>query len=101
MKFPAYANRSEDEVIASLEDALQVFLDLTHRSEDLGQPIDSLICDIAKTLIARSGQEGVKKAKDGEFEREWSDQTGGLDLSLMARIKKYRQVVGVNAAPIA
>lgn len=99
--YPAYASKSENELIATLEDALAVFLDLTHRSEDPGQPIDSLICDIAKSMLARAGQESVKKAKDGEFEREWADQTGGLDPVLMARIKRYRQVVGVNATPIA
>jgi len=100
MNYPAFANKPESETVATCEDALMLFLDLTHRSEDPGQPIDSLICDIAKTMLTRSGQEAVKKAKDGEFEREWSDQMGGLDPVLMARIKKYRQVVGVNATPL-
>ncbi len=99
--YPAFNGKSETEILTTLEDALALFLDLTHRSADPGEPLDPLICDIAKTLMARGGQEGVKKAKDGEFEREWSDQNGGLDLVLMARIKKYRQVVGLNATPNA
>jgi len=99
--YPAYANKGDNEIIATLEDALALFLDLTHRSEDIGQPIDSLICDVAKSMLARSGQESIKKAKDGDFEREWSESNGGLDPVLVKRINKYRQVVGVNAAPLA
>lgn len=99
--YPAFASKSDKEVITTLEDALYLFFDITHRSEDPGEAIDSLICDIAKALMARSGQEGVKKAKDGEFEREWSDMQGGLDLVLLKRIKAYRQVVGINATPLA
>ena len=99
--YPAFRGREDDELSAVLEDALSVFLDLTHRSEDPGAGVDSLICDIAKNLIAHAGTEGVKKAKDGEFEREWSENNGGLDIALLNRIKKYRQVVGVNASPIA
>ena len=98
--YPVYKGKDENELTATLEDALQLFLDLTHRSADPGDVVDSLICDIAKSLLARSGQEGVKKAKDGEFEREWSEQFGGLDIVLMNRIKKYRQVVGANATPL-
>lgn len=98
--YTAFADRPEQELIHYCEDALYLFLDLTHRSEDPGQPIDSLICDIAKTLMARGGQEGVKKAKDGEMEREWSEQNGELDIVLMQRIKAYRLVVGINAAPV-
>lgn len=98
--YPAYAGRTNEEMIAVCEDALSVFLDLTHRSQDPGEPLDSLICDIAKNLLAHAGTEGVKKAKDGEMEREWSEQNGGIDMVLMNRIKKYRQVVGVNATPL-
>ena len=98
-KLPNYQQKSDDVLSVYLEDALSVFLDYTHRSEDPGEPVDSLICDIAKNLIVHGGTEGVKKAKDGEMEREWSDQNGGLDLVLLNRIKKYRQVVGINASP--
>jgi hypothetical protein len=98
--YTAFADKPETELVHYCEDALYLFLDLTHRSDDPGEAIDPLICDIAKTLMARGGQEGVKKAKDGEMEREWSDQNGGLDIVLMQRIKAYRLVVGINAAPI-
>lgn len=97
-KLPAFSGRGDEEMIVHLEDALAVFLDYTHRSVDPGEPVDSLICDIAKVLIAKDGAEGVKKAKDGEFEREWSDQTG-IPPELTSRMRMYRQVVGVNATP--
>lgn len=99
--YPPYAGKTENELIFTAEDALSIFLDLTHRTEDPGEVIDSLVCDIAKSLMARSGQESVKKAKDGEMEREWSENMGALDPVLMQRIKRYRQVVGVNAAHLA
>lgn len=99
--YPAYADKSNKEIIATLEDALALFLDLTHRSEDPGEPLDSLICDIAKNLLAHAGTEGVLLAKDGDMERKWSDANGGLDTALLNRIKKYRQVVGINASPLA
>lgn len=97
---PAFKGKATAEVYTYLEDALATFLDLTHRSEDPGEPVDPLICDIAKTYAARAGQEGVVEAKDGEMQRKWSDQNGGLDIVLLKRIRAYRQVVGVNAAPL-
>lgn len=99
--YPPYAGKTENELILTAEDALSIFLDLTHRTEDPGEVIDSLVCDIAKSQMARSGQESVKKAKDGEMEREWSENMGALDPVLMQRIKRYKQVVGVNATPRA
>lgn len=99
LSYPAYADKTDDELMRCCEDALCLFLDLTHRTADPGEALDPLICDIAKTLMARGGQEGVKKAEDGELKREWSDQSGGLDIVLMQRIKAYRLVVGINAAP--
>lgn len=93
-----FAGKSDDEKIVACEDALGLFLDLTHRAEDLGERIDPLVCEIAKTLLGKAGQEGIKKAKDGELEREWSEQSGMIDPVLLKRIKAYRQVVGINAA---
>jgi len=96
---PLYRNMGEDALIVYLEDALSVFLDYTHRSEDPGEPVDSLIGDIAKWKIGRMGAEGLKKAKDGEMEREWEITNVGIPRELTERMKMYRQVVGINAAP--
>ncbi len=98
--YTAFKNKSDDELIVNLEDALAVFLDITHRSEDPGEVIDSILCDIARTALVRSGQEGITLAKDGEMERKWSEQNGIVDPVLLKRIKAYRQVVGVNATPL-
>lgn len=94
--YPAFKNAGDDYIITILEDALSVFLDYTHRGEDPGEAVDSIVCEIARTQHIRMGAEGVRKAKDGEMEREWSEM-GGLDASLIKRMKAYRLVVGINA----
>ena len=94
----AFKRKSDESLIIYLEDALSVFLDYTHRSEDPGESVDSLICGIAKYSIGKEGMEGIKEAKDGEMQRKWSEEIG-LPSELTARMKMYRQVVGVNATP--
>ena len=93
-----FMNMKEDELAILLEDSLSVFLDYTHRSSDPGDVVDGLVCDIARYLSARRGAEGVRKAKDGEFEREW-DANVGLPVEIVGRMKMYRRVVGLNATP--
>ncbi len=94
--YPAFKNVNDDYLRTILEDALAYFLDYTHRGEDPGEAVDSLICDIARSMHARMGMEGVTRAKDGEIMRVWSDN-GALDPALLKRMKAYRLVVGVNA----
>lgn len=96
--YPAFRTAKDEYITVLLEDALACFLDYTHRSEDPGEAVDSLICDIARSMHTRMGAEGVRKAKDGELEREWSEQ-GGLDPVLLRRMKAHRLVVGINATP--
>ena len=95
---PIFQNKTDDLMVTSLEDALSVFLDYTHRSVDPGEVIDSIVCDITKYNVSKAGMEGVKVAKDGEMQRTWSEESG-LPSELTARMKMYRQVIGVNAAP--
>jgi len=92
-----FGSKRDEEKQVACEDALSLFLDITNRSEDMGERIDGLVCEIAKTMLSKSGQEGIKKAKDGELEREWSEANGMLDPVLLKRIKAYRLVVGLNA----
>lgn len=94
--YPAFKNATDDYIITILEDALAVFLDFTHRGVDPGEEVDSLVCEIARTQHARMGVEGVTRATDGEIMRVWSEM-GGLDASLIKRMKAYRLVVGINA----
>lgn len=95
--YPGFKNSADDYLIVLLDDALAYFLDFTHRGEDPGEQVDSIVCDIARSMNARMGAEGVKKAKDGDMEREWSEQGGLVDPALLRRMKSYRLVVGVNA----
>lgn len=96
---PMYKNKGDEMLATYLEDALSVFLDYTHRTDDPGEAIDSLVCDIAKWKIGQMGAEGVKKAKDGEFEREWELTASGIPQEFLARMKMYRRVVGAGATP--
>jgi len=95
---PIYKNKGEDALIIYLEDALSVFLEYTHRSEDPGDLVDSLVCDIAKFKINKEGAEGMKMAADGEMKRDWGQEIG-LPSELTARMKMYRRVVGSGASP--
>jgi len=95
---PSFKNKSDEALTVYLEDALSVFLDYTHRSVDPGEAVDSIICDLAKYSLGKEGMEGIKDAKDGEMQRKWSEEAG-LPSEVTARMKLYRQVVGVNATP--
>lgn len=99
-RLPIFQNISDDAIAVYLDDALSVFLEYTHRSVDPGEPIDFLVCDLAKWLASRQGVEGVKKAKDGEFEREWELTASGIPMEFKDRMKMYRRVIGTeNATP--
>ena len=87
--------KSDEYLQLLLEDALDTFLDLTHREEDVGERIDGLLCEMANYMSNMEGAEHQMKAKEGELERESS--TGDLPDSLYKRIIAYRQVVGINA----
>jgi len=93
--YPAFKNADDAYIITILEDALGTFLDFTHRGEDPGEAVDSLICEIARAQHARMGVEGVTRAQDGEIMRVWPES--GLDAQLIKRMKAYRLVVGINA----
>ena len=94
--YPGFKNSADDYLIVLLDDALAYFLDFTHRGQDPGEQVDSIVCGIARTMHSHMGAEGVIRAKDGEMIRQWSEQ-GGFDPSLLRQMKSYRLVVGVNA----
>ncbi len=78
-----------------LDDALDMFLDMTHREADIGERIDGLLCEMANYMSNMEGAEHQMVAKEGELERQ--STTSDLPDSLYKRIIAYRQVVGVNA----
>lgn len=88
------AEKSDDFLVMSLEDSLAFFLDYTHRIDDPGQRVDSLICELAVLRINAEGVENVKVAKEGEVEREWYETIPPM---LLPRLNAYRLMVGVNA----
>lgn len=91
---PTLASKSDDFLVMSLEDSLAFFLDYTHRIDDPGQRVDSLICELAVLRINAEGVENVKVAREGEVEREWYETIPPM---LLPRLNAYRLMVGVNA----
>lgn len=76
-----------------LDDALDTFLEITHRTTDPGACIDGLICELANHLSNMEGAEHTQTAKEGELERTWQ----GLPDEIYKRMLQYRKVVGINA----
>lgn len=91
---PTLADKSDDFLVMSLEDSLAFFLDYTHRLNDPGQRVDSLICELAVLRINAEGVENVKHAVEGEVEREWYETIPPM---LLPRLNAYRKMVGINA----
>ena len=88
------AVKSDDYLLTLLDDARACFLDLTHRSVDPGERIDSLIIRMAVVYSNQEGAEGNSKAEDGELKREWTD---AFPSDINRQIKSWRLVVGMDA----
>lgn len=88
------AVKSDEYLLALLDDARACFLDLTHRSVDPGERIDSLIIRMAVVYSNQEGAEGNSKAEDGELKREWTD---AFPSDINRQIKAWRLVVGMDA----
>ena len=89
------AEKSDEYLTMLLEDARGYFLAVTHRDADPGERADSIITRIAVLWSNQEGGEGSKKTKDGEIEREYSEQWMPIDIE--REIKSWRLVAGVNA----
>lgn len=70
---PQYEHLSDDVLTAMLEEALGDFFAYTNRRADPGDAVDSIIIDMAAAKLNALGIEGIKKAKDGEVEREYEN----------------------------
>lgn len=77
-----------------LDDALDTFLDLTHRETDPGERIDGLLCEMASYMSNAEGGEHLTQVQEGDFGR---GSATDMPDSLYKRIIAYRQVVGINA----
>ena len=91
---PTLSEKTDEFLVMSLEDSLAFFLDYTHRMNDPGQRVDSLICELAVLRINAEGVENVKHAVEGEVEREWYETIPPM---LLPRLNAYRLMVGINA----
>lgn len=86
--------KSDAYLLAVLDDALECFLDLTHRTVDPGERVDSLIIRMAVVYSNQEGAEGNSKAEDGDLKREWSD---AFPSDIYKQIKSWRLVAGLYA----
>lgn len=86
--------KPDDYLEALLDDALDMFLDITHRKKDVGERIDGLICELAQVMSNQEGAEHATVAKEGELERQY---VADIPDGLYKRITAYRQMVGINA----
>lgn len=91
--------KPDDYLKMLLDDALAMFLELTHRTDDPGQRIDGLLCELASLMSNQEGAEYTSTAKEGEFERQYQGSTLAIGIPdvLYKRIISYRLVVGLNA----
>ena len=91
---PNMAEITDGYMAAVLDDALDFFLDYTHRVIDPGKRIDGLICDIAAARLNKEGLEGAQAATVGDISTTWY---GTIDPELIPRMNAYRLVIGLNA----
>lgn len=68
---PQYDHIPDELVKECLDEALGDFYAYTNRRNDPGDAVDSIIIELACARLNTLGIEGVKRAKDGEVEREF------------------------------
>lgn len=91
---PALNGLKDDYLKVVLMDALDFFMEYTHRVNDPGERVDGLICDIAAARLNKEGLEGAQAATVGDISTTWY---GTIDPELIPRLNGYRLVVGLNA----
>lgn len=90
---PHLLTKSDDFLELCIEDATALFLEYTNRTTDPGEEVDGLICELASFKAENSGTEYLKKAKDGEIEREYIE--GGIPPMLRNRMNGWRKIAGL------
>lgn len=88
---PSASGKSDVYLMAELTNALDAFLQYCHRTDDPGEPIDTLIVDIAVISVNMAGAEGSSSASEGGISRSWD----GMPSSLQSRINAWRLPVGL------
>lgn len=85
--------KGDDYLEGLLDDALDCFLERTHRVNDPGERIDGLLCELALHWSNMEGAEHTTGATEAEISRTWEH----MPADLWERMKPYRLVVGINA----
>ena len=92
-KIPLYRNEEtypNDQVTAVMEDALNAFLEYTHRAKDLGEAIDSIIIELCKSRINKTGLEGMGSVGEGGVSQSWE-----IEPWLKSRMFRYKLMQGI------
>lgn len=76
-----------------LDNALETFLQITHRTADPGEGIDGLMVDLATHWSNQEGAEFTEGATEGDLSRTWTT----LPDALYKRMISYRKVSGLIA----
>jgi len=91
---PLYANEETypyDYLLAVMDDALAAFLEHTHRREDLGEEIDSIIIELCKGRLNKMGLEGSRTAGEGGVSQAWE-----IEPWLISRMSRYKMMQGMR-----
>lgn len=92
---PSLSNKTDDFLTLCLEESRAFFLEYTNRDTDPGESVDLLLVELATYKANAEGVENVKKAKDGEIERENFD---ALPPMLKNRLNNWRLIRGLHYA---
>ena len=91
----ALDGKTDDYLLLCLEDSRTFFLDYTNRTEDPGEQVDNLICEIASLKANSEGAENVQQAADGG--RAGISRTFYADIPpfFLNRLKNWRLIRGL------
>ena len=93
-KIPLYANTEthpDDYVQEVMEGSLNAFLEHTLRQTDLGETIDAIIIDLAKSRINKMGLEGTASTGEGGVSQSWE-----IEPFLMTRMARFKLMQGMK-----
>ena len=88
---PVLRAKAPEYIRVCVEDATAYFKEYTH-SEDIGEDLDPIICELAALEAGAEGAENTKHIKDGEIEREYFED---VPPGLRRRLNSYRRVQGL------
>lgn len=91
---PTLADKNDDYLLLTVEEAVEFFLDYTHRVKDPGAQIDNLICEMAVLRINAEGAENVQAATIGDISTTWYSTIPPM---IVPRLNRWRLMVGLNA----